>query len=1095
MGNMRSGFLAISLAVSFAASAGRAQSVVSTLLGAAPDGLVALSANLNTPSAVVSDNKGNLFVALKSAHQVVRLDSHQMVWLVAGNGALGSSGDNGPAKSAAMSAPVSLALDAAGNLYICDSALNRVRVVGTDGIIRNFAGTGVAGSTGDGGAATAATLTSPSGIAFDGSGNLYIADTGDNIVRKVTPGGTISTFAGNRGKGNAGNGGAAIRASLNGPVGVVADSSGNVYIGDTGNNWIRVVTPDGLINRYAGYDPSQSTGFGGGGDPTLALNAVLNSPGSMAVDSSGNLYFAELGAPRVREVTTAGKIAPYAGTGTAGGSGDGGLAVSANIAVQGICLDSSNNLFIADGANNRVREVTVADGIINTVAGNGIASYSPRGVAVYLGVLYFADTSANRVRSFNPSTGQISVVVGTGSAGSAGDTGAAVSAQLRSPLGIAFDLVGDLYIADTGNNRVRLVTASTGIITTVAGNDTASTTGDGGLAVNATLNQPAAVAVDASGDVFIAERSGQVVREIATNGVINTVAGTGTNGSPNTETGVALMQNLSLPQGLTFDAGGGLLIADSGNNRIRRWTKDGNIATVAGSSVFGNSGDGGPATSAGLRGPSDVTVDSTGNLYIADTNNNTIRRVDTNGTISTIGGNGTAGFNGDGSPAIAYEFSGPTALVPGASCNLYISDTANSKIRQLWPAANYTVTSNPAGLQVTIDGQAATSPAVVSLLPGTNHQLGAPSPQAGGAGVRYLYSGTQQINVACGPVNQSSTLNFQTQYALTIATDHGGTVSPNVAGWQNAGSGVTLTATPQTGYVFSGWEGDCTGAATCQLVMTGPRSVKADFAPAAAQNPSVPSGGVVGAANSVPAVKAISPNGLATVYGSGFAPSGTSNAQWAANLVQGNVSTEMDGVCVLVGGTRAPITYLSPGQINFQAPQGILPGTVSVQVATACGTSSQVLSAAQTVTVQSASPEFFYFLANANGQNPIAAENAVTGVFVGAAGLIQGVTFVPAKPGDIVALYATGLGLTTPPFAAGVLPTAAAWAAGTFQISVGGIALPAANVLYAGVAPGTPGEYQINIQLPASTPDGNLPVVMTVSGIASPSGAYITVQH
>jgi uncharacterized protein (TIGR03437 family) len=1095
---MRSGLLAISLAASFTATVGRSQSVVGTLLGAAPDDVPALSALLNTPDAVVADNNGNVFVGLKGAHQVVRIDSNKVVWVVAGNGAVGSIGDGGPAKSAEMSVPAGLAVDASGNLYIADSALNRVRVVGSDGVIRNFAGTGQTGSTGDGGPATAATLYNPSAIAFDSSGNLYIADTGNNIIRMVTPGGTISTFAGNRGKGNGGNGGLATHASLNGPAGVIVDHSGNVYIADTGNLWIRVVTPDGMINRYAGYDPSTSSPFGGG-NPNDPLNANLVSPTSLAVDTSGNLYFVEYGAARVEVINPADTlIANYAGTGTGGSEGDQGLAVSANLNVLGICTDPNNNLIVADGVSYKVREVYAATGVINTIAGNGNASYTPRGVAVYQGNLYFTDSAASRVWEYSPTSGQISGFAGTGQAGFLGDTGSATSGLLRSPLGIAFDGSGNLYIADTGNNRVREVYISNGTINTIAGNGTASTTGDGGLAVNATLNQPAAVAVDTSGNIFIAERSGQVVREISTNGIINTVAGSaGVAGPPSSETGVALQQNLNIPQGLMVDAGGGLLIADSGNDRIRRWTKDGNIATVAGSGNSGNTGDGGPATAATMRSPADVTVDSTGNLYIADTSNNTIRRVDTNGVITTVGGNGTAGYNGDGSPATAYELNGPASLVPGSNCNLYIADTTNLRIRQLWPSVNYTVASNPAGLQVTIDGQTSTSPAVMGMLPGTNHQVGAPSPQAGPAGVQYLYSGTQQVSVACGQANQSVTLNFQTQYALTIASDHGGTVSPSAAGWQNAGAGVTLTATPQSGYVFSGWEGDCTGSGSCQLAMTGPKSVKADFAPAAALNPavSIGGGGVVGAGLSVPAVKALSPNGLATIFGSGFAPAGTANSQWFANLVHGNVSTEMDGTCVLVGSTRAPITYLSPGQINFQAPQGILPGTVSVSVATACGTPSQVQSTPQTVSSQTASPEFFYFLATASGQNPIAAENALTGVYVGAAGLISGATFVPAKPGDIVALYATGLGLTTPPFAAGVLPGSAAQAAGSFQISVGGVTLPSSAVLYAGVAPGTPGEYQINIQLPASTPDGNLPVVMTVNGIASPSGAYITVQH
>jgi uncharacterized protein (TIGR03437 family) len=1094
---MRSGFLAISLAVSFTATIGWTQSVVGTLLGAAPDDVPALSALLNTPSAVVADTNGNVFVALKGTHQVVRIDSAKVVWLVAGNGAVGSIGDGGPAKSATLSLPSALAVDAAGNLYIADSALNRVRVVGSDGVIRNFAGTGQAGSTGDGGPATAATLSNPSAIAFDSSGNLYIADTGNNIIRMVMPGGTISTFAGNRGKGSGGNGGLATHASLNGPAGVIADRSGDVYIADTGNLWIRKVT-GGTITLYAGYDPSTASPFGGG-DPTNPLNANLISPTSLALDSSGSLYFVEYGAARVEVITPDdSKIANYAGTGTGGSEGDLGLAVSANLNVLGICMDPNNNLIVADGVSYKVREVFASTGIVNTIAGSGNASYTPRGVAVRQGVLYFVDNGSNnnRIWAYDPASGQISSFAGTGQAGFSGDNGAATSALLRAPLGIAFDGAGNLYIADTGNNRVREVYVSNGTIATIAGNGTASTTGDGGLAVNAAVNQPAAVAVDASGNIFIAERSGQVVREIATSGVINTVAGTaGVAGFPSSETGVALQQYLNIPQGLMVDAGGGLLIADSGNNRIRRWTRDGNITTVAGSGSGGNTGDGGPATSATLRSPAGVTVDSTGNLYIADTNNNAIRRVDTNGLISTVAGNGTAGYNGDGSPATAYEFSGPTALVPGSGCNLFIADTANLRIRQLWPAVNYTIASNPPGLQVTVDGKTVTSPAVVGMLPGTSHQAGAPSPQAGPAGVQYLYSGTQPISVACGQANQSATLNFQTQYALTIAADRGGTVAPSAAGWQNAGAGVTLTATPQAGYVFSGWEGDCTGAGSCQLAMTGPKSVKADFASSAALNPAVSSGGVVGAGNSVPAVKAISPNGLATLYGSGFAPAGTSNAQWAANLVHGNVSTEMDGVCVLVGSTRAPITYLSPGQINFQTPQGILPGTVSVSVATACGTPSQVQSTPQTVPSQAASPEFFYFLATASGQNPIAAENALTGVFVGAPGLIPGVTFTPAKPGDLVALYATGLGLTTPPFAAGVLPSAAAWAAGTFQIGLGGVPLSSTDILYAGVAPGTPGEYQINIRIPASTPDGNQPVVMTVNGIQSPSGAYITVQH
>ena len=186
---------------------------------------------------------------------------------------------------------------------------------------------------------------------------------------------------------------------------------------------------------------------------------------------------------------------------------------------------------------------------------------------------------------------------------------------------------------------------------------------------------------------------------------------------------------------------------------------------------------------------------------------------------------------------------------------------------------------------------------------------------------------------------------------------------------------------------------------------------------------------------------------------------------------------------------------LTPTQINFQAPATLAPGTVPVQVATGCGTPYEAWSGAGPVTAQSASPEFFYFAQGTSGQNPIAAVNAVSGAYVGEPGLAPGATFVPARPGDAITLVATGLGLTDPPFDAGVLPAAAAAITGDFHIYAGSTELPAADVLYAGVAPSYAGLYQINILLPDSIPDGDLPVRMTVNGIAAPTGGYIAVKR
>ena len=1092
--NMQSRLWAIILTVTFAAAPGRTQSILSTILGGSPNGLPALTTSLDMPSAVAPDAKGNLYVALKSAHQVVRIDSAGIVWTVAGNGIEGASGDGGPATSAQLWTPVSLAVDQAGALYISDMVASRIRRVGLDGVITTVAGTGTNAFSGDGGLAVAASLSTPAGIAFDHSGNLLIADAGNQVVRMVTADGLIRTIAGiPKSGGYSGNAGPALKAQLNNPQAVLVDGGGIIYIADTGNNWIRSLALDGTLSIYAGLDTSSTTSpFGGGGDPTIATNARLSTPTSLAMDQAGTLYFVEPN--RVRQITSDGKIARFAGTGIYGGSGDGGLARYANIKVQGIATDSHNNLLIADGDNNRLRIVTAADGIINTVAGNGLASFNPKGLAVKGGYLYFSDSSNNRVLRLDLTTQEVSAVAGDGAADYTGDGGPALSASLKTPRGLVFDSSGNLYIADTGNNRIAKV-GTDGNINTVAGNGTASTTGDGLIATSATLDTPAGVAVDASGNIFISEQSGHVVRKVNASGVISTVAGTGTAGAPGSESGIAVNQKLSSPLGLAWDSTGGLLIADSGNHRIRRLSSDGTIATVIGS-VAGFSGDGGPAKSATLRGPNAIQLDQYGNLYISDASNFRIRRVGADGIISTVAGNGSGGYNGDGSPATAYSLYGTSAVVPAASgCSAYIADSTNLRIRQVWPAVDYTFTANTPGLLISLDGQvAAAAPLTASLLPGTHHRVDAPSPQSGGSGVRYLLSAAQEFDVQCGPARATVTLNFRPQYGLTVTSDPGGTVS-SAAAWQDAAASVTLVATPQSGFVFAGWEGDCAGTGSCTVLMNGPKNVKADFAPAATLSPAIATGGIVGAGLSTPQVNALSPNGIAIAFGSGFAPAGTLSVAGAGNLLNGSISTELNGVCVLVGATKVPILAVTPTQINFQAPQGLTPGTVPVQVATGCGSVNEARSAAQTVTAQTVSPEFFYFVHATSGQNPIAAVNASTGVFVGSPGLLTSGTFAPAKPGDILTLYATGLGLTNPSFAAGQLPSAASSIAGNIVVTVGSTTLAKADVLYAGVTPATAGLYQINIHLPLSIPNGDQPVQMTIDGIASPSGGYITVKQ
>jgi prepilin-type N-terminal cleavage/methylation domain-containing protein len=337
----------------------------------------------------------------------------------------------------------------------------------------------------------------------------------------------------------------------------------------------------------------------------------------------GFMYIADYQNDRIREVsaTMAGIITTFVGNGTGGYSGDGGPATSANLFYPyGVAVDSSGNLYIADYYNNRIRMVTASTGIITTVAGNGTEGYS-------------------------------------------GDGGPATSAELNNPTKSAVDSSGNLYIADYGNQRVRMVTASTGIITTVAGNGTAGYSGDGGAATSAELWGPYGVAVDSSGNLYIVEIWNFRIRKVtASTGIITTVAGNGTSGYSG-DNGAATSAELWTPYGVAVDSSGNLYIADYGNNRIRKVTAStGIITTIAGNGTAGYSGDGGPATSAKLHSPTGSAVDSSGNLYISEYGNNRIRKVTASGTICTVAGNGTSGYSGDNGAATSAELHTPSDI-------------------------------------------------------------------------------------------------------------------------------------------------------------------------------------------------------------------------------------------------------------------------------------------------------------------------------------------------------------------------------------------------------------------------------------------------
>jgi uncharacterized protein (TIGR03437 family) len=642
----------------------------------------AMSAPLGNLGGVAVDAQGNAYATDFGNNIVIRISSDGALTVVAGNGIAGFSGDGGPATSASLNDPQGVAVDSAGNLYIADEHNNRIRKV-AGGIITTIAGNGSEGFSGDGGPATSATLELPFGVAVDSAGNLYIADFENSRIRKVS-GGTITTVAGNGSVGFSGDGGPATSASLAFPAGVAVDSAGNLYIADSDNNRIRKVT-GGTITTVAG---GGACCYGDGGPAT---SASLRYPEGVAVDSAGNLYIADTSDGRIRLVT-GGTITTVAGSGGCCFSGDGGPATSASLYdPEGVAIDSSGNIYIADTINDRVRKVS--GGTIATIAGNGVYRYSgdggpavnaalnqPYGVTPdSAGNLYIADDQNNRVRKV--SGGTIATVAGIGGMGFSGDGGPATSALLYIPHGVAADSAFNLYIADTGNLRIRKV--SGGTITTVAGGGSGFPfSGDGGHATNASLNIPYGVAVDSAGNLYIADTGNNRIRKV-TDGTITTVAGNGNVGFSG-DGGPATSASLNQPWAVAVDSAGNLYIADYENNRIRK-VSGGTITTVAGNGVVGFSGDGGPATSAFLNYPEGVAVDSAGNLYIADSGNNRIRKV-SGGTIATVAGNGAPTFSGDGGPATNATLDDPVGVAVDSAGNLYIGDSGNNRIREVFAA-------------------------------------------------------------------------------------------------------------------------------------------------------------------------------------------------------------------------------------------------------------------------------------------------------------------------------------------------------------------------------------------------------------------------
>jgi trimeric autotransporter adhesin len=782
------------------------------------DGSQAIQGLLWSPRGVSVDAAGNLLIADTGHDLVRRVASDGTISTIAGNFADIPGGDGGQATQALLAFPYRVVLSPAGGFLVADAANNRIRRVSRDGVITTVAGNGQAGSAGDGGLATAAQLNSPRDMVADSRGNIYILDTNNSRVRRVTSAGVIQAYAGTGQAGFSGDNGPATSALLNYPLGLAIDSRDNLYIADTSNHRVRVVSPDGTITTLTG---SSIAGFSGDNQP--ASNGLLSQPSGLAVDSTGNLYIADTGNNRIRKVAPYGNITTVAGSAGAGFAGDNGPATQALLNTpRGVGVDGTNNVYIADTENHRVRRVT-PQGVITTVAGsdpargdNGQAAlarlFRPSGLAVDTqGNVYIADTLNHRVRRVNPQ-GVIVTLAGTGTPGNSGDDGPAVRAQLSSPGGLALDRGGNVYVADTGNHAIRRISPGGGITTFAGTLGQAGNDGDLGQAALAHLRSPNGVAVDASGNVYVADSGNNRVRRVTVGGVIRPLAGdpAGINWAYNGDNIAASTATLNFPFDVAVNSRGAVYIADFLNNRVRRIDPvTGLISTIAGNGNSASAGDGGSGTKAAVDLPLGLAFDAADNLYITDSLGERIRVLAPNGSIRTIAGSGAIGDAGDDGPAIAASLNGPRAIaIDPAGAVIYFSDQDNDRVRLLKPevAAVRTVTNAASGASGAVAPGEMVNIAGSLLGPtaGASGELNGGFLGTSAGGVRVLFDGVPAPVLASGSTLLKVIVPYSVRGSTSISVEVSGKlIDPIVMPVADAVPGVFVTGSNGRGQILA----------------------------------------------------------------------------------------------------------------------------------------------------------------------------------------------------------------------------------------------------------------------------------------------------
>ncbi|MYD92243.1 MAG: hypothetical protein F4Y02_00830, partial [Chloroflexi bacterium] len=542
-------------------------------------------------------------------------------------------------------------------------------------LLSDFAGTGEIGNGGDGGPALAAQFRSVGGVVVGSDGVVYVSDPSASRIRRIRADGVIEALAGTGVRGYGGDGGPALAADFTDPSRLLVDQAGTLFVSELDR--VRRIDASGLVSTVLG---DGHAGLEGDGGPAAFARTAGNE--GMAIDGDGNLFIAERAANRVRRIDTRGNLTTVAGTGVPGSDGDGGPALSATLNQPvDVDVDGQGNLLIAELTGNRVRRVST-NGVIDTIAGTGLPGgagdggpataaelHGPQSVVVdAIGAVFIADWNNRRIRRIHPD-GTMQTVAGL-VGGRVESGGPALESRLTLPLAITPTLDGRLLIVEQSARRIRALVPAP-----QSGADPSSSrTPDTQLV--GTQPAPVVFVPPASALPSGAPLAGDLVAEV--------FAGTGESGNA-ADGEFRLSAALASPRGIAIDGIGRLLIADTGNHRIRRLDPDGVVRVIAGTGASGSAGDGLAAVAAQLNRPSALVVDSNGSIYVADSGNFRIRKIDPDGIITTFAGGSQPGVGGDGGPARDAQFTEPIGLALGSDGSLFVVDGPVHRVRVIRP--------------------------------------------------------------------------------------------------------------------------------------------------------------------------------------------------------------------------------------------------------------------------------------------------------------------------------------------------------------------------------------------------------------------------